>query len=204
MTLFISYSMFDLHVLAHQVSCEYMDGDAVIAVDEGGRALCFLLKHIGTGPWLKRLWAVKVAVENSPLPFAAILADSCLYAVNSLLPDPLPPKVRAQVESGKTHHVAIALGDFGTGEVKRLTARLQKFAEDEEAKDAKARAGSSSANAEGTGSKTSPVDVHWCAADEAAMVGHFRFAAAPAFRTWCVGKVRRCELRSWGNFGRNI
>lgn len=186
--------MFIPHLAEHQVSCEYMDGDAVVAVDEGGRALCFLLKHIGTGLWLKRLWAVKVAVENSPLPFAAILADSCLYAVNSLLPDPLPSQVRAQVASGKTHHVAIALGDFGTGEVKRLTARLLKFAEDEEAKEAKARTESSSvAGAEGTGSQTPPVEVHWCSAEEAAMVGHFRFAAAPAFRTWCVGKVRRCE-----------
>jgi len=159
-----------------------MDGDAVIAVDEGGRALCFLLKHIGTGPWLKRLWGVKVAVENSPLPFAATLADSCLYAINALLPDPLPPRVRALVDSGKTHHVAIGVGEFGTGEVKRLTERLHAFAEQE---------GKQGLNGSQAGADAPPVEVHWCSPDEAAMVGHFRFAAAPAFRTWCVGKVMK-------------
>ena len=55
------------------------------------------------------------------------------------------------------------MGEFGQGEATRFHERLAKF------------------------EQVNPVQVHKCTKDETPWVSYFRFAAAPAFRTWCIG-----------------
>ena len=147
-------------------SVEYMDRDSVVAVDEAGRVLCSMISWVGIGPTLKRLWDAKIAFEALPLPLAPILADWTLFTLNSLWPTALPPAVR-ELTSRHDHHLLVTVGDYGGGESARFDERLDAFIK-------KVGAGR--------------VGVHACSAEETAKVSYFRFAAAPAFRTWCIGK----------------
>ncbi len=87
--------------------------------------------------------------------------------VNPIFPAPLPPAVLA---SGRMfdNHVIVQLDDYGddSGAFNRLKQKLETFA--------------------ATGGDS--VRMHWLAPDEAALVRTFRFACAPAFRTYCVGR----------------
>jgi D-lactate dehydrogenase len=74
----------------------------------------------------------------------------------------LPPPVRALTHA-YDHHLLVTVGDYGAGEDAHFRQRLDAFA------------------------ATHAVRVHTCADDEATKVSYFRFAAAPAFRTWCIG-----------------
>ena len=66
------------------------------------------------------------------------------------------------------HHVAMSVGDFEDGGMARLLARLEAF----QAKHGKDK-----------------VVIHECSdPKQVARLNAFRFVAAPAFRTWCVGK----------------
>ena len=94
-----------------------------------------------------------------------MLADKALFFLNSLCPKPLPPAVEALTHA-HAHHLLVTVGDFGGGERARFHERLATL-----------RANSASA-----------VSVHTCSPDEAQAVNYFRFAAAPAFRTWCIGR----------------
>ena len=87
-----------------------------------------------------------------------------LYTLNPLCPNALPPSVQSLVAS-HDHHLLINVGDYGNGEAERFRRRLAAFA----------------ALNPGT-------HAHTCTADETPKVSYFRFAAAPAFRTWCVGR----------------
>jgi D-lactate dehydrogenase len=143
-------------------SCEYMDKDAVRAVDEAGRVLCWMIHAIGIGPTLKALWDVKLKFEALPIPFAPVAADKALFLVNPLLPSTLPARIK-ELTAAHDHHLLIDVGDFGGGESSRFFEKLERW-----------RA-------------LHPVEVHVCSPSEQQAVNHFRFAAAAAFRTWCVG-----------------
>lgn len=141
---------------------EYMDRDSFEVVDRAGRILCFTIRQLGIGPKLQSLWAFKQWVEAIPL--LDRLPDWAMYWVNPLVPRPLPSKL---MECGKRfdHHIIIQADDYGDGGYEKLTARLQDF------------------------QKNNPsASVYFLDPAEAAMVKNFRFAAAPAFRTFCVGK----------------
>lgn len=109
------------------------------------------------------MWDVKLRFEGLPIPMAGIIADKALYHLNSLCPNALPSPVRALTEK-HDHHLLVTVGEYGGGEATRFRERLAAF-------EAKHR-----------------VSVHTCTADETPWVSYFRFAAAPAFKTWCVGK----------------
>lgn len=87
--------------------------------------------------------------------------------MNPLIPAALPKLVLA---SGREfdNHVIVQIDDFGdgAGSYDRLKRKLEAFA---------------SAGGDA-------VRMHWLAPDEAALVRTFRFACAPAFRTYCVGR----------------
>jgi D-lactate dehydrogenase len=70
-------------------SCEYMDRDAVTAVDEAGRVLCWMISFVGIGHTLKQLWDVKIRFEALPIPFAPILADKARPITRTLRPLPV-------------------------------------------------------------------------------------------------------------------
>ena len=140
-----------------------MDKDSVTAVDEAGRVLCWMISVVGIGPTLKRLWDIKIQFEALPIPFASRFCDTALFFLNSLCPNALPPPVR-ELTTEYDHHLLITMGDFGHGEMERFRTRLGAF----EAKH--------------------PIKVHACSTQETPWITYFRFAAAPAFRTWCIGR----------------
>lgn len=141
---------------------EYMDRDCFDVVDRAGRILCFTIRHLGIGPKLQSLWAFKQKVES--VPFLDRLPDWAMYWANPLVPRALPTKL---MECGKhfDHHLIIQVDDYGDGGYQRLLAKLQTFQE-----------------------RNPAASVHFLDASDAGMVKNFRFAAAPAFRTFCVGK----------------
>ena len=147
------------------VSVEYMDKDAVRAVDEAGRLLCYMICVVGIGPTLKALWDAKIRFEALPIPFAGIVADKLLFWFNPVLPNALPGPIRNMTDQHE-HHLIVTVGEFGDGEAERFSRRLSIF------------------EALHPGATV----VHRCTTDETPWVSYFRFAAAPAFRTWCIGR----------------
>jgi D-lactate dehydrogenase len=119
-----------------------------------------------SSPLVRQLWNAKLAVEALPFAGADGVVDRFMYFVNPVVPSVVPRAVRDSVERGLGHHVALKVGDFGDGEMDRVLGRLEAFA---------AQRGSDR------------VQVHDCSDQDAALTA-FRFVAAPAFRTWCVGK----------------
>jgi D-lactate dehydrogenase (quinone) len=150
------------------ISMEYMDRDAFDVVDEAGRLLGNTIKMVGTSsPIVRRLWNVKLWIEALPYAGAELIIDKFLYRVNGFLP-PILPGPLVELGRSRDHHVAITLGDFGDGSIDRTIDRLHKFALEM-----------------GPGK----VAIHECASPkESASLSAFRFVAAPAFRTWCVGR----------------
>lgn len=142
--------------------CEYMDKDSVTAIDEAGRVLCCMMSIVGIGERLKLLWDIKITFESLPIPFANVIADKVLFAFNRLCPCTLPAAVQT-LASAYNHHVLVEVGEFGGGESGRFMARLSAF------------------------ESLNSIAVHTCTPEEKTPVSYFRFAAAPAFKTWCIG-----------------
>jgi D-lactate dehydrogenase (quinone) len=147
------------------VSCEYMDRDSIDVIDSSGRILCALLSLLGIGEKLSALWGVKLAVQSLPLPFFDILPDQILYTLNSFCPPALPPTLQ-RLSKEHDHHILVTLGEYGSGNLQRAEERLRAF----------------------VNKHPDAVVVHACNPDEINKSTFFRFAAAPAFRTYCVGR----------------
>ena len=147
------------------ISCEYMDRDCFDVVDSAGRVLCHAIERLGIGERLSRAWGLKLLVESLPLPLCQTLPDKLLYWVNGVLPASLPPAIHAMGKD-EDHHLLVSLGEFGSGNLDRTLARLEKFC---------------------AGEAGAGVRVHVCSDADTPKVNYFRFAAAPAFRTWCIG-----------------
>ena len=148
------------------ISVEYMDRDAYDVVDGAGRLLATLIRTVGTAsPVVRHFWNAKLWIEAGP--GWDTFCDRFLYAANKIVPSVLPQPVQAL---GKQfdHHMAVTVGDFGQGELDRFMERMRAFqAEHGEVK----------------------MQVYECKTPaEAASLTAFRFVAAPAFRTYCVGQ----------------
>jgi D-lactate dehydrogenase len=150
------------------ISAEYMDRDAFDVTDRSGRVLASTIKWVGTNSLVvRKLWNVKLWIEALPFAGAPLIVDKFLHAVNPIIPAVLPKKVR-EIGRQMDHHVALTVGDFGDGNMERLLDRLQNFA---------------------TKHGQDKLAIHECeSAFEVSSLTAFRFAAAPAFRTWCVGE----------------
>jgi len=146
------------------ISVEYMDRDTFDVVDSAGRVLATLIKLFGAGDIIRILWKTKSKMEAKSWQDADLICDKILYKVNSWLPPVLPPPLMALGKS-KDHHVAITVGEFGDGELNRFMERLKQFHD----------------------SHSKSMEIYPCLANECRSVTAFRFACAPAFRTWCVG-----------------
>ena len=147
---------------------EYMDKDAFDVVNGAGRVLSNCIWLVGTSSSIvKHLWNVKLWIEALPLDGAALWVDRLLFFANSFMPAPLPSPVMKMANTFN-HHVAVTVGDFGGGELDRFIDRMEKF-EHKRGKE--------------TMQIYEPVR-----SSEANSISAFRFAAAPAFRTYCVGK----------------
>ena len=142
------------------LSCEYMDRDSFDVVDEAGRVLCAVIRTFGVGDVVRRLWEFKLLLESK---ISDELCDKILYWLNAISPAPLPGDLMRQGRR-YDHHLLLEVGDFDDGGEVRLLERLDKFSKKHKVCMTKI----SSSNDRGA-------------------VQAFRFAAAPAFRTWCVG-----------------
>jgi len=111
------------------------------------------------------LWKIKLAVEALPLPFANVISDKFLHALNGLFPNPLPQVVQ-DLGRDYDHHLLLEFGEYSDGEIDRLQAALD---------------GLVSSMPEGH------VKFHICQDEEKAQAMSWRFVVAPAFRTYCVG-----------------
>jgi D-lactate dehydrogenase len=148
------------------MSMEYMDRDSFDVIDRSGRVMGNLIKLVGMGSVIGLLWNVKLKIEALPIDGADLFCDKFLHALNNLTPELLPSRM---MEVGKKfdHHIAMTMGDFGNGEMERFLVRLNKFQKENEGKMA----------------------IQECNDDKEEMsMTAFRFVAAPAFRTYCVGE----------------
>ena len=150
------------------LSVEYMDRDSFDVVDRAGRLLARIIQNVGTSsPIVKHFWNLKLWIEALPFEGAERICDRILYNINPLVPSILPPTIR---DMGKRfdHHMALSVGEFGNGEMDRFLERMRDF----QAKHGEIK-----------------IETYECAKpSEAASLTAFRFVAAPAFRTFCIGQ----------------
>lgn len=148
------------------ISVEYMDRDSFDVIDGAGRVLGNMIKLVGPSSTVVRdLWSIKLWIEALDIRGAQLWVDKLLYYVNPILPSILPSSISILGKS-MDHHVAMTIGDFD-GSLGRVTKRLEAFCEKQGEK----------------------VKFHECKGkSEEASLTAFRFVAAPAFRTWCVGE----------------
>jgi D-lactate dehydrogenase (quinone) len=149
------------------ISVEYLDRDAFDVIDEAGRIMGHVIALLGVNSKiLPRLWSAKQWAEALPIRNAPLLVDQWMYTLNRWVPRLLPGRM---YESGRTwnHHVAMTVGEFGQGEMSRVLDRLQHFASSQ---------------------GPDKIAIYECQSkSEVDRITAFRFIAAPAFRTWCVG-----------------
>lgn len=147
------------------LSVEYMDRDSFDVIDNAGRVMGNLIRVVGIGPFVGALWDLKLKISSLPFDGADVFCDRVLYWLNNVTPSILPSKI---MEMGKKmdHHIAISVGDFGEGEMTRFLERMAQFQQENKEK----------------------VVIHECKSHREEMsLTAFRFVAAAAFRTWCVG-----------------
>jgi len=147
------------------MSIEYMDRDSFDVIDQAGRFAGHFIKFFGSAsPIVSAGWDIKLKVEALDIRGAATFPDAFQYYFNDFLPAVLPKKI---MYMGRTrdHHIATTVGDYN-GSLDRFEKRFAKFCKEHEGK----------------------IDVHECTTDsEKDGVTAFRFIAATAFRTYCVG-----------------
>jgi len=149
------------------ISVEYMDRDSFEVIDRSGRGQANVIKLLGsTAQTVQYLWKIKLWIESLPIPGAHLWCDKLLYAMNPIFPAILPARIM-NMSKKMDHHVSMTVGEFGEGNMNRLLDRLKNFA---------------LKHGEGN------VVVHECTNSESQGLTAFRFVAAPAFRTYCVGE----------------
>jgi D-lactate dehydrogenase (quinone) len=148
-------------------SVEYMDRDTFDVVDQAGRVMGNVIKLVGVSSSLLRsLWNGKLWVESLPFQGSRLWCDKLLFSINWAFPSILPSKV---MEMGRQmdHHVVLTVGEFGNGNLENLLNRLRSFTSDQ---------------------GKEKVLIHELQSNSDVLsTTAFRFVAAPAFRTWCVG-----------------
>jgi D-lactate dehydrogenase len=171
------------------VSMEYMDRDSFDVIDCSGRVLGNTIKAVGTSsPLVRSLWNFKIWMEafnvrgasskyrpcfrasifvkcTSLTSTTIAIGDRILYWLNPIMPSILPGPIM-KMGKEKNHHVAMTVGEFDDGSLDRFMERLGEFQKH----------------------NGSSISVHECQSkSEESSLSAFRFVAAPAFRTYCVG-----------------
>eukprot|EP00535_Pseudo-nitzschia_heimii_P011572 CAMPEP_0197196522 /NCGR_PEP_ID=MMETSP1423-20130617/32402_1 /TAXON_ID=476441 /ORGANISM="Pseudo-nitzschia heimii, Strain UNC1101" /LENGTH=700 /DNA_ID=CAMNT_0042650327 /DNA_START=186 /DNA_END=2288 /DNA_ORIENTATION=- len=147
------------------ISLEYMDRDSFDIIDQAGRFMGHFIKFFGSAsPIVSSAWDLKLKVEALDIRGAATFPDAFQYFFNSLLPSILPKQIMEMGRS-RDHHIATTIGDYN-GSLDRFEERFANFRKVHKGK----------------------IDVHECkTAAEKDGVTAFRFIAAAAFKTYCVG-----------------
>jgi D-lactate dehydrogenase len=148
------------------ISVEYMNRDSFDVIDLSGRIMGNIIKALGMGSFISLLWNVKLKIEALPFDGAETIFDEFLYRGNNFVPALLPARM---MEAGKKmdHHITMTVGDFGGDELDRTLERMADFQKRHSGK----------------------INILECEnSSEEMSLTAFRFVAAPAFRTWCVGE----------------
>jgi len=147
------------------MSLEYMDRDSFDVIDSAGRMMGHFIKFFGSAsPIVSAGWAFKLKIEALDIRGAATFPDRFQYYFSSFLPAILPKKIM-ELGKARDHHIATTVGDYN-GSLGRFEERFAKFSKENEGK----------------------IDVYECTtASEKNGVTAFRFIAAAAFKTYCVG-----------------
>lgn len=153
------------------VSLEYLDRDSFDIIDRSGRILANLIKLVGpSSSVVKGLWNIKLTIDALPFDSADLFCDKLLHLFNPIFPSVLPDSIH-KMGKDMDHHVAMTVGEFGKDELNRVLGRMQAFEAKHNDKD------------------NTKIVVHECqGSSEANSLMAFRFVAATAFRTWCVGE----------------
>lgn len=163
-------------------SIEYMNRDAFKVIDRAGRFMGHFIKYFGTtSPLVRQGWDIKVQIEA--LPGMGKIPDQIQYLINNLLP-PVVPKSVMELSKKYDHHILITVGNYdddedddgsvgggsGTDAVKSFEDRLEKFRNNEKNNNDKM------------------MDVQELTSQSMKDgVNAFRYIAAGAFETYCVG-----------------
>jgi len=148
-------------------SIEYMDRGCFEIIDQAGRLMGHFIKMFGAdSPLVNKGWDIKLKIEA--LPGLAKLPDTLQYHINNLFPAVLP---KAVMELGRAqnrhHHILTTMGDYGDGSLDSFEERFNKFRKHHERN----------------------LDVHELTSpSENNGANAFRYVAAAAFQTYCVGK----------------
>ena len=177
------------------ISMEYMDRDSFDVIDRAGRILAGLIQYSGSNyDLIGSLWNIKSWIESLPLPYANVICDHVLFFLNNAFPEILPKRLM-YLGRASDHHIMLTVGEFEEKEdiidsstvsesiantkknsienddikqssLTRLQQRLQSFHEKHK----------------------NDMTIHACnSSAEVNAMQAFRFVAAPAFKTWCVG-----------------
>mmetsp|Transcript_13723 Transcript_13723/g.29130 ORF Transcript_13723/g.29130 Transcript_13723/m.29130 type:complete len:450 (-) Transcript_13723:46-1395(-) len=160
------------------ISCEYLDRDAFDIIDRSGRILTYMIRYLGMGDMMGFLWGVKVGIEGLPFSWAPIICDKLLHTFNNWVPESIPGKF---MNAGREwdHHCMVAVGEFGDGTLDRFMERMDAFLKKHNDKVV--------VDENNVGGKIVSI-VEAESASEITALNAFRFVAAPAFTTYCVGE----------------
>lgn len=160
------------------VSCEYLDRDSVDIIDRSGRIATYMIRYLGMGDIMGFLWGVKVAIEGLPFSWAPIICDKLMHTFNNFVPEAIPGKF---MSAGRDwdHHCLVAVGEFGDGTLDRFMDRMDAFV--------KKHNDVVVADTKDVGRKMVSV-VEAKSDSEVTALNSFRFVAALAFKTYCIGE----------------
>jgi len=132
-----------------------------------------MIKYLGMGDIMGFLWNIKVTIEGLPFSWAPVFCDKMLHIFNNWVPEAIPGKF---MSAGREwdHHCVVAVGEFGDGTLDRFMERMDKFVEKHNNK-----------VVEG-GKIVSVVEAE--SPSEMTALNAFRFVAALAFKTYCIGE----------------
>ena len=147
-------------------------------IDRSGRIGTHAIRYLGMGDIMGYLWGIKVGIESLPFSWAPIICDKLMHTFNNWVPAAIPGKF---MTAGKEwdHHCMVAVGEFGDGTLDRFMDRMDAFVKkhnDEVIADEK-----------NMDRKTVSV-VEAESPSEMGALNAFRFVAALAFKTYCVGE----------------
>jgi len=153
-------------------SIEYIDSGCFDVIDRAGRFMGQFIKIFGTdSPLVRKGWDLKLRIEA--LPGMSTLPDQIQYYLNPIIP-PVLPKDVMKLTNHRNHHILITVGNYNNDDsnnnsLESFQERLSQFREKHGGKE--------------------KVDVHELVTDsEKNGVNAFRYIAAAAFTTYCVGK----------------
>jgi len=154
-------------------SIEYLDRGAFEVVDRAGRFMGHFIKYFGTtSPLVRHGWDLKVQMEA--LPGLATVPDTIQFMINQFLP-PVIPKSVMGLSKKYEHHILLTVGnhaedgDRGGKALQSFEDRLLKFRQEHDQNNTKMASEELTTQSMKDG------------------VNAFRYIAAGAFETYCVG-----------------